>query len=237
MKAIIKKSNAVIFLLISLVFLSCQKDNIIENNQSKIENFKFSVLQKKGKTVSVKNIVSKRVISTKDGVVLLFDSINNYYKHAITIIPHNTKEKELFTHFLNDVNSFVYEFDGITFKNTKGEKLMFAVNNQKGIEISKTANTKTPVYFGDQLSFVRNNKFSPAKITKTTEIFETNDLVDALVIANKDKKGSCSSGGEGSTGCSIDDFTGGCSVSCGSGYYACCKSSNNTCVCITNPKQ
>lgn len=224
------------FLFFSLIlFFGCQKDNH-GSNQSDVENFKFSVLQKKGKIATVNNILSKKIISTKDGIILLFDKTKNYYKHAITLIPHNNNEKELFAQFLSDVNSFVYEFDAITFTNTKGKQVMFAVNNNKGIEISKKANTKTPVYFGNQLSFVRNNNFTPEKVKKLPESFATNSLIDAMVT-NQNIKGSCSSGGQGSTGCSIDDFTGGCSVSCGSGYYACCQSSNNTCVCISNPKK
>lgn len=53
---------------------------------------------------------------------------------------------------------------------------------------------------------------------------------------------SCSSGGEGSTGCSASaelniDGTGGktsCSVTCGAGYYACCNSWENKCQCRKN---
>ena len=33
---------------------------------------------------------------------------------------------------------------------------------------------------------------------------------------------SCDSGGSGATGCSIDSGGSSCSVTCGSGYYACC---------------
>jgi hypothetical protein len=42
--------------------------------------------------------------------------------------------------------------------------------------------------------------------------------------------GSCDSGGEGATACSIS----GCSVSCASGYYACCKIGilSNECKCV-----
>ncbi len=42
---------------------------------------------------------------------------------------------------------------------------------------------------------------------------------------------TCTSGGVGSTGCSVD----GCSVTCRDGYYACCKENNlltDTCKCI-----
>ncbi len=44
----------------------------------------------------------------------------------------------------------------------------------------------------------------------------------------------CSSGGAGSTQCSIDGAfeTGGCSITCTAGYYACCKSSSITCNCV-----
>ncbi|MDD3687490.1 MAG: hypothetical protein PHE56_12075 [Bacteroidales bacterium] len=50
---------------------------------------------------------------------------------------------------------------------------------------------------------------------------------------------TCSSGGPGSTSCSVSTSGGGggitggttCSVTCGSGYYACCNAWENKCQC------
>jgi len=46
---------------------------------------------------------------------------------------------------------------------------------------------------------------------------------------------TCSSGGPGSTSCSVEVGAGGgstgCNVSCSSGYYACCNSYVNKCQC------
>lgn len=44
----------------------------------------------------------------------------------------------------------------------------------------------------------------------------------------------CTSGGAGSTSCSIDEPLNGCSVTCGAGYYSCCMSSVTRCVCVQN---
>ncbi|HYI12005.1 MAG TPA: hypothetical protein VEK57_23320 [Thermoanaerobaculia bacterium] len=45
--------------------------------------------------------------------------------------------------------------------------------------------------------------------------------------------GSCDAGGRGSTSCSLTSVTSSCSVSCTSGFYACCKyAPENTCKCI-----
>ncbi|MDX1627474.1 MAG: hypothetical protein R3345_02175 [Fulvivirga sp.] len=42
----------------------------------------------------------------------------------------------------------------------------------------------------------------------------------------------CTSGGEGSSSCSIDEPFNSCSVTCREGYYACCDSSTTTCTCV-----
>lgn len=44
----------------------------------------------------------------------------------------------------------------------------------------------------------------------------------------------CTSGGAGSTSCSIDEPLNGCSVTCGAGYYSCCLSSVTRCLCVQN---
>jgi hypothetical protein len=43
--------------------------------------------------------------------------------------------------------------------------------------------------------------------------------------------GDCTSGGDGSTQCSVT----GCSVTCSAGYYACCNSNTVNCKCCQNP--
>jgi hypothetical protein len=51
---------------------------------------------------------------------------------------------------------------------------------------------------------------------------------------------SCTSGGTGSTECSVTSTIGplgtGCSVGCGVGYYACCDDNTVVCKCLPNPK-
>jgi hypothetical protein len=52
------------------------------------------------------------------------------------------------------------------------------------------------------------------------------------------KRGACTSGGAGSTSCSISEDIGpvnqSCTSSCGAGYYACCDSSVTRCYCCKN---
>lgn len=43
--------------------------------------------------------------------------------------------------------------------------------------------------------------------------------------------GSCTSGGAGSTSCSLTEPTNGCTVTCTTGYYACCNSTTVRCYC------
>lgn len=48
---------------------------------------------------------------------------------------------------------------------------------------------------------------------------------------------SCTSGGPGSVSCSSGTSGVGCSVTCSSGYYACCSSSTNNCFCAPSKAQ
>jgi len=45
----------------------------------------------------------------------------------------------------------------------------------------------------------------------------------------------CTSGGVGSTSCSVSNGNGSCSVSCGTGYYSCCNDTHTVCKCVKNP--
>ncbi|HJZ40037.1 MAG TPA: hypothetical protein VJ203_06705 [Bacteroidales bacterium] len=57
--------------------------------------------------------------------------------------------------------------------------------------------------------------------------------ISETAIDTHDLKGTnCSSGGPGSSSCSIEDVWSGCSVSCKDGYYACCESGKNVCRCV-----
>ncbi len=63
-------------------------------------------------------------------------------------------------------------------------------------------------------------------------------IIGSNVIADD----NCTHGGPGSSSCSVTwtqgflgfKFSGGCSISCGSGYYACCHVGDNNCDCIKN---
>jgi len=70
----------------------------------------------------------------------------------------------------------------------------------------------------------------PWKVARETETYAAL-LSDATSMADASKGaqfidppecGSCDSGGTGSTSCSISGTSGGCSVTCSDGYYACC---------------
>lgn len=72
-------------------------------------------------------------------------------------------------------------------------------------------------------------------ISAFESISAANIKSDHTTFQSKNAAGEkCSSGGAGSTECGIDGAmgTGGCSVTCTAGYYACCKSSSVTCNCV-----
>ena len=60
-----------------------------------------------------------------------------------------------------------------------------------------------------------------------------------FLVGNNMFASNCTSGGPGSSSCDESwtikalgfTFSGGCSVSCDSGYYACCNGGSSTCTC------
>lgn len=60
------------------------------------------------------------------------------------------------------------------------------------------------------------------------------------IFTNTEAQANCTHGGPGTASCSVQWslfyglFSGGCSIQCQSGYYACCHMGNNSCECVSN---
>lgn len=121
---------------------------------------------------------------------------------------------------------------------------------QQVLEKLKASNYKIgKINFGYGLSFMRGkwslssvkqsgyrNPFNILMASDLTRKQGTgvvaNSLIDDDGNSNLCALGSCTSGGAGSTSCSISETTGGeCTVTCSSGYYACCNSPTVRCYC------
>ncbi len=79
---------------------------------------------------------------------------------------------------------------------------------------------------------------------KITDIDDKTSFFDRIIETNSNPYSTlaltCDSGGPGATQCSVDSGIGsinvGCSVTCGSGYYACCDDSTSVCKCVAIKK-
>jgi len=216
-------------------FTSCLDNNDLIDSKNKKETETESALKKvenNEEVISFNKVEKYQLIETKDGVVLFFSFNDNYYQDAISIIPHNYKEKKQLVTFLqNNTLSFEYKLNGIHFFNSNGGSLYFVVNNKKGVEYAKNLKTKASIYYCNQLAFAKGNIFKyNSEINKTDK--KTNIFVNSI-LGRVDASGvKCASGGAGSTSCGVGDTWSHCSVTCGTGYYACCQSDGNTCHCI-----
>lgn len=208
-------------LLIILTLTACQTSDVSLNN----------ALNDDDKQVITKNEISDfTYVNASDGILILFDKNDKFYRDAITIIPHNLKDKIYLLKFLNSSDlSFEYQLNTIRFYHSK-KAINFVVHNKLGQKLFENLKTKHNVYYCDQLAYAKNNRFLYPDTKQSTQ--SVNVLLSKLVNNSKYIKPDCTSGGEGATACSVGDIYSKCSVSCGEGYYACCKSANNTCECI-----
>jgi hypothetical protein len=72
------------------------------------------------------------------------------------------------------------------------------------------------------------------KDTSGFSAFENLIRANLNISSTSNRSEKCTSGGIGSSGCSIDEAfgLGGCSVSCSTGYHSCCQSNTVTCSCV-----
>jgi|GEM_PF-6271553 len=113
-----------------------------------------------------------------------------------------------------------YLRQAVAIQDQTGQIYTFTIGEGKGHElIQKLTSTWTGQGFG--LSFKTQVQES---ISDYKGLASTSELRSVACDCEK-ARGGCDSGGEGATDCSISSNTiggGSCSVSCGSGYYACC---------------
>jgi len=238
-----KTLNYIILFVIGNILLSCSNKT---STLSTADSFKNELIFKKNtngeKIIFGNKLKDVKIIETEDGVALFIKKKEDYFENLITVIPHNIKEKKILMSFLHkDKISFEYKLGSVIFSHPDGKRLIFIVNNNKGMDIAKSFDKSETIFYCNQIAFSKNNKFMINKFEGDISEKKTNVFVGIVVAKNKKIASSnkgCTSGGTGSTSCSVGDVWSSCSVSCGSGYYACCQGSDNTCHCVKNtPKK
>ena len=191
------------------------------------------------KNVDVGNLNIKSVKKTKAGVVVFYDTIQKAdYSDAMGLIPKNTKDVEAIYKSLQSKKvSFTYDLPSVSLKGD--ENLFLVIDNEEGEKTLKKYRGNGRVIKMKQISHYREHTFEKQKISKMK--FDDLTSIGEMLSrdANKDQAGggvNCSSGGPGAISCSVSDVYSKCSITCSSGYYACCQriKGDNMCFCIPN---
>ncbi len=242
--------NLFLTIIISFFFLSCSKD--LYYNKTSAELAK-STLQVQDKTTRGDGFIFKsennEVVflqgttddkSTFDKVVIVaFEQGVNcpiksgtteytdvtYFRDKRSIVIHSKKDNMIYLFGLDEKESL--------------DKIALLKENPT----LKSNAFKTVLGYGIS---VLSGKWNKESFLNTPSASAFDRLISASIIANSRLStfsfdgsggaGDCTSGGTGSSSCSIGSWPDvSCSVTCNSGYYACCKSSTTTCTCIKIP--
>lgn len=168
---------------------------------------------------------TKRTIGLKDGDLGLSSVF--FYKDQRAIAVHSNKTNEIYFLGLdeqasqNKVNSLAHNknLNGLIRENLLG----YGLSMIKGIWDKNTLNNLTKKYAASLIVLSDlQKKYSPTQ---------------KIAAANDDIPIRCFSGGTGSTGCTFTSPIVGssCSVTCATGYFACCNAV--TCNCTPNGQQ
>lgn len=229
------------FLFVILLFLGgafivgCNSEKSNTENSANLEYKEIGGV----KHVFGTNVTNTKIVQVSNGVICFFnvDEKEKTYTNAITFIPvHKSDITKIESFLLGKSLSFDYELTHMQIKNTNSS-LMFFVTNETGHKYRDAYSGHDEVIELLQLSFMKRKEFLVSDLNKDVSV---NDYIQNLIYSNSnemenrggDTQENCTSGGTGSTSCSVNDVWSGCSVSCGVGYYACCVGDSNTCSCI-----
>lgn len=140
----------------------------------------------------------------------------------------------------------VFHFGSFLLLNIVEPNKLYAidVNNEEAKQVSSDVREEITGIDNSLSAFGLARYNFSVEESKKLEIIEGQPFLESLAVVYPDEQiaDECSSGGEGAVSCSESWESGtqggGCSVTCGSGYYACCNSaSGGGCVCKTIDKQ
>lgn len=242
-----KKLSFFLCVMLCFGFVACNAQDISTALRNALGGNRY--LEAKGK-ISVKK-------SSNNTVLLLFrsDGTNETdFDKAFVIFSETPITK--FTISENDAFEIMIPSSRkyMAIYNSTKNKIFFIGTSDSKVEIDQIkaknelsnyiANTD---YLGYGFSYMKG-KWSESRINESKYLtpFYTLDYANEqdtnlrLALPPDDDGGAndctkCSSGGAGSSQCSIDEWPGvGCSVTCNAGYYACCNSKTVKCYCCKN---
>lgn len=244
-----------LFLLFTIVFQSCIAQNFSQSIENAIggklyAKFSGKAFVKSGNEDSYLLMINSNNSSdTYDKAIILFSEnkiekpIINSEENLEFFIPDNRRYIIIYNKSLNKIISV-----GLSDQNAKDavdkfkanfkEKSLLANNNISGYglsyltgfwNINKIKESKYNLPFNTlDYSNIANPNAAKNLPTPENEKFVAPGLCDI---------GQCTSGGAGSSSCSISEgfpVEQSCTVTCNTGYYACCRSSDIRCYCCKN---
>lgn len=178
-------------------------------------------------------------MSNHETLIAFFDNDSSFsFKRAFVI----ASESDLIDSDTNFKNATVVEFRGFLYIQAPMTKsVSFSIQNDftKSIaeELASYGVRKNSTKYAYGITSARG-KWKIDHANWSSELSAHNalekfSLVERASSSANAKMMGCTSGGEGSTSCSIDEpfGMGGCSVDCSEGYYSCCDSSTVKCTC------
>ncbi|WP_166437238.1 hypothetical protein [Niastella caeni] len=193
------------------------------------ENNEVLIMQIKNDPAIVENIFvlaleKKDLITIQPGDLGLSSVI--YYRDKRAVVLHSSKSNNL--HFLglretaSGIKMERLKADHTLKNEMRSAVLGYGLSMMKGKWDAKTLLNTNKKYIFNLIALADRSgrTLTPAQREAVTE----------------DIASGCTSGGPGSSSCSISEPLPpqSCSVTCGSGYYACCQSSTVSCNCVAN---
>lgn len=249
-----------ILLLFGMFLLfSCSNEND-KNNVGNVETANVLNNQEKFKGAKENFLVEETQgipFMTNEGIVYVFNNKKeDIYNNAFTFLSENLNELDVLKDILFGNIRYEYHLHYVSIFNIENhKKILLVVSNEEGHEYVHSLSSIDKEQY-ESIIFVYeiaklNNKDFNLNLVDNTESYTSNsynnwnfidipshDFIGIIVDVDFSGGKKCSSGGEGATSCQIEDVFSGCSVSCGSGYYACCNSGSNNCKCVSiTPKK
>ena len=215
--------------LVVMLFNSCQKDA-----QTALADIDYSQLTKKYKHQTNQLIEGEFEIAatTTDELIILVNPSKNGSKQYYVLQTEKLKDQKIHEYFKQAKLMFLGG-DIIIDSKEENKRILLSIGSNKDLEkdiqftsiikgygIGKFANSENAFNTALDITAAKSRSFFYFPIVPIDV-----DKIKCKCVKNSTVK-QCSSGGEGSTSCSLsttdNGFSDSCSVSCSSGYYACC---------------
>lgn len=229
------KINKILIGFLAITLFGCDTSETFESHNQ--NNEKKIVLEKSNLNQS---ILIGETIKSKDGILYFHNTSNkneNNFSDVISMKLINKKQNIVLENVLKEPITINYQknYIEITKKKTS-TKILFVIANEDGHNFvhqltERQKENYAEIIFGNELAYLKNHDFNLKNISEN-HIKNSISIISQALNQKGSGSGGCTSGGPGSSSCSVGDFYSSCSVSCSVTYYACCNGDSNTCYCM-----